>query len=295
MRLWRWARRSPWASVAIAASLVGAASGAFVWLRWRASHTIGDFHRAALRAREALARGGEPSAQDLSVLSRLLPVESARFLFLRDPTSLETWVELERKLEDLPRGSEDAVGDRYLVSPRATIADASPLFEFCVPAPGDSQWHYRLSLAREGGEPREYEIVQMPEQSLDLTFNLPETEPLEAGRRYTWCVRLDAGIHGKLSRSYQPPPVTFAVVDPAVRSRSLDRPPTGSEALDRLVKAATLLAHDLAADSLRELDGFPEDASAEEKALARMLKGDALARLGDRKGLQRLKKAALSR
>jgi serine/threonine protein kinase len=294
-RIWRRARRSPIVAGALAASVVlgvvaiGLGLESAAWM----SRYVDTSRTAALQASAAktllsISRGEEPPKEDLTMLAQLLPDEAARVKFLTNPFARESWDHLESSLEDLPRGVADVDAGSYrLLEPRAAVASPHPVFRFEVPDAGGDEWRYRLTISSEGAEDRMYEVVQGPGEKGPLVFTLPPAEPLEAGREYTWKVGLDPERHREWTAHYAPLPARFKAMGPRVPEEVLKAiRPTGRVAMDRLLAAAALVAHQFAVDALERLEVFPPDATREEKQLRAFLRAEALGLLGDEDGLR---------
>jgi hypothetical protein len=289
-RLLRRARRNPISAMAVFSCTLSLAAALVVGVRWFQTRSTVSSYEAATRVLLAASRNLEPSAQDLDVLSRLLPDGAARGHFLSNPFSTEGWERIEELLVDLPRGAADDVAEYRLLAPRAAVTEARPTFRFEVPDPGGEEWHFEVVLSEDGLETRTYEVAQGPNQTGPLQLTPPEGEQLEVGREYDWTARLDPVRHREFSEHYSPGTVRFQVLDPAVRARALGPESITGDAAEmpvkRLAAAAALNAQGLARDALEALEGFPETSSREEKALSHVLRAEALALLGDRKGVE---------
>lgn len=277
-------RRLSWAA---AAAVVLATGSAFWILRSRS-----DSYLVAARVLLAASRGEAFPPQDRAAFERLLPDEAARRAFLRNPQAPETWAPVEARL-DPPR---TAAGDRpqeRLLAPRGRIAETRPVFRFEVPRPAGQEWHYRLTLSVPEKDDRHYAVIQGKGEESPLRFLLPPGDSLQIGLSYTWTVRLDAGRHADLASFYQPEPAMFEVLDPRIAGRIRDLAPTGRESMDRLLRAAAFVAEGLAEEARVELEGFPPDASPEERDLGALLRAEAATLLGDAATVRALKRQVL--
>lgn len=281
-RLLRRVRRHPGVALGLAAGLVLAVAAAYAAARWRGARFTVDDYSIALAALREVAGGRAPSPEQITRLSRLLPDAAARQRFLANPADVLEWEKVERALAERMRsgGDGNSAGNR-LLAPRAGIADDAPVFRFTVPKPGGERWRYRLSLRRNGEPERVFEIEQAADDPGPLAFALPSGERLAPGK-YVWSVELDPGRHAEFADLYCPEPAEFSVLDPAVVRSLPPLDPAEREPLPALLRASAALAHGLVAESAAALDRIGPGAPAEIQALARLLRAETAALVGER-------------
>ena len=101
----------------------------------------------------------------------------------------------------------------------------------------------------------------------------------------------DPDLHPEYTSLYSPEPARFRI--PAASLADLPYPyeNTGSDTLDRLIRAADFNTRGLALDALEALEGFPENASPGERDMARFLQAEAYALLGDSESFERVRRS----
>ena len=262
-RLFRRARRNPWAAGGIAAAAVMAA----VAFHFRARQTRGvdAVVHAAQVIGEGRAKGtfDEDELRDLKGLG--LEPDAVRLV------DEEYCKELLEQLGERHRAGDEP--EIQLESPRSATTSLRPSFHFrLAPSAARTERLVRLETEAEGTVLDALPVAPASTDGELVSVELSVT--LEPGTDYRWSVCDAAGNPEAV--------VTFRVVDPAlVEARLAALKSSGDPAVDVLARAATELALGLATPALERLERFPDEAAAALQRLRRVLQARAYLLLGE--------------
>lgn len=279
----KWARRNRGWATAIAVGAVGALLLGGVLYREMGTARALENYRAVERVRAAIAAGKDPAPGDRERLKVLLPNEETLKAFFRDPHKTEIVEELRQRLEEPTRGSESWVLD----GPRASILSRQPVFRFHSDSAISPNAKYELRLVSEKGLGKSFPLVLQKDAHGKYSFPLPAGEVLELNTRYMWTV---AEVKKPSSVFEELPWASFRVVDEFDFVKWVDTPKTGNQAADKILRATIFNVHQMAEETIRELEEFPKEAPTELVEFRRFLLAEAYALINDRATFDELSK-----
>ena len=257
LRLFRRARRNPWAAIGFAATILIATFA--LYQDWDHGNTFDesfDALHAYTRCVETILRGDNLDAADEKALRHHMPDEETLRLFLHFPQSKEAWDRYVESVKIKYRSPAEGIRLRYPVS---GITDHRPTFGFEVLATHRREVAFVFTLYKDGAD----EIIRktthyQPADESSVIIELKKEETLEAGE-YVWMIKADA-FSRRLNAS-----AWFTVVDPQELANCLEKlEPTGHEPFDRLLESTVMLKLGLAHRVLDELDNFPDNTTQDE-------------------------------
>jgi len=264
-RMWRRLRRNPWVSglafIGLMLLIVAIYTTRGMLIEREKNDDLGALRRIVLARQE----DRDPDPADVDRLRRILPGKVLE-VFLENPLDSGVEGSLFRMIRE--RGAGEAAAEDRLIAPRATVADPMPVFRF--PIPGDAVGMTFLIKVVGNGQSIEEKVVAGESNTVPaegetrlMTTRL-STGALQAGGDWTWSVSIE-GVDRKV---YGPEEAVFRIMPPAEKTALVKSMPTFDRpATDRLLRAALLIAHDLAEDAVAELAAFPDDATREERIL----------------------------
>ncbi len=269
-------RRNPVAASGfLAAALLAVAAG----VAWRSAGVAVDRFEGMVESYMTVVRarsqGAEPPQEHLDAVLALLPKQEARALFLADPQSPQAFDEFLRSARSTVRGAEEGI---ELLEPTGDVTTRRPSFRFAldgrVPRPSTA----RVQIVREGWGPVASFDLPVGEGAATLASPFPEGSAALADGHHFWSVSILDGGGARVARTE---PAGFRVRSPERVAEILAAlPPLEHAGLDRLRRAAVLLAEGFGAEALAELDALGPDAHPALARRAALLRAYGLARLG---------------